>query len=510
MKTGIHPKLVKCIDEMMSDMTLLLYYYGEFCQFVVFEETERVPRCAVNVIPSGMVFYWNKKFLDITPQRHVNFIVVHEIFHLILDHPKRIRKGGFDMKLSNIATDMIINTAIKSDFIDTDAPTKNFIEVPTEKVKYFKDGKVVEDDHVWVVVVPQEYKGEHVFEEIYEWLKEEKQKFDEWKKDQVEDFFKNNTWEPPDDDGDGIDGDDGMGGDMDDMDGSGSGKDDKDGKKKDKKDGKGKDGKDDDGETKELKPSPNNGKKSGGCPVSDYLKGLFEGMDNGIEDWLDSHLPSEVPDEIRKSIVEDVKEHLRQRGFEKGKIKKTLDKLVKSKKDYLREIKTAISSIRGFFKVKTITKRNRRSIPGIKGKRKEGFGLNVILDTSGSMTGYHQRALSYIFQSNITINLILCDAEVQEQYGRSYLTIQSKSEFKKVNLSGFGGTTLQPGIDLINNTKELRGLNTLILTDGATDRLDVTKLRKCLILSVGTPCPIKAGNPRQIVVEDDVKPEKNW
>jgi len=489
-KTNIHQKLVECINEMISDMTLYLYYYGEFCQFVIFQESTRLPRCGVNFTPHGMMFYWNKEFLDKTPQKQVNFILVHEIFHLILDHPKRIRMGGYDLKLSNVATDMIINTAIKSDFIDSGFSTQYFIEVPTEKVKYIdKNGNIIEDDEVWVLMVPDEYKGEHVFEEIYDWLKNQKKKFDQWKKDKSS-MDMNGGWEPPDD-GDG--------------DGEGSG-----GGDNSESDTEKKENGDKDSKKRELKPSKNNGQSSDDCPVSDYLKGIFEGMDSGIEDWLDSHLPCEVPDEIRKSLIEDVKDHLRGRGFEKGKVQKTLEKLVKSKKDYLREIKTSISSLRGYFKVKTITKRNRRGIPGIKGKKKEGFGLNVILDVSGSMSGHFQRALSYIFQNNIMINLIQCDTEVQEQNGRSYVTINNKKEFKKVSIVGLGGTVLQPAIDFISSKKELRMLNTLILTDGMTDHLDVSRLRKTLILTIGRKCPIKDGNPRQIVIEDDLKGSDDW
>lgn len=500
MNTGeLHPKLVKCINEMMSDMTLLLYYYGEFCQFVVFKETDHIPRCAVTISSGGMIFYWNRNFLDITPQKHVNFILVHEIFHFILDHPKRIRKGGYDIKLSNIATDMIINTAIKSDFIDdVKSTTKYFIEVPTEKQFSMETLKV--EDKIWVLMVPPEYDGNHIFEEIYEWLKEEKKKFDEWKE--------GDSW--LDDPQDGKEKSE-----------QGDGKPNPGNGKPDKKDGKGKpsdkddkgksndvSGENDTNDNKNKKDDQNRGKpskdKGDKCPVSDYLKDIFDGCDDGVEDWLDSHLPNEVPDEIRKSIIEDVKNSLRQRGHEKGKVKRTLEKLVKSKKDYLREIKTNISSIKGFFKVKTITKRNRRGIPGIKGKRKEGFGLVVILDVSGSMGGYFQRALSYIFQNNITIYLIQCDYVVQKTGTRSYTTIRNKKDFKKFEIQGLGGTRLQPALDLQHSTKELKFLNTLILTDGDTDSLDVSRQRKVLILSVKKRCPIKAGNPRQILVEDDI------
>ena len=479
-------------------MTLLLYYYGEFCQFVLFQESETTPRCGVTFTNGGMIFYWNRKFLDKTPQKHVNFIVLHEIFHLILDHPRRIRRGGYDMKISNQATDMIINTAIKSDFIDVDdTPTKYFIEIPTEK-RMNDSGKI--EDEIWVLMMPPEYKGDHVYEELYEWLKEERKKFDKWKSDGDDSWLNDgeNDGEEKDNDGKGKkgkgesgkekgkDNDGGVGDEDDKNDGDSGGKNDG-----EEKSGKGKKGKE-------------KNSKGEDCPVSDYLRRIFEESDKGTENWLDSHIPSSIPDEIRKSIVEDVKEHLRQRGFEKSKVRRTLDKLVKSKKDHLREIKTNISSIKGYNKVKTITKKNRRNIPGIKGRRKEGFGLNVILDVSGSMGGYFQRSLSYIFQNNITINLIQCDNQIQKIGNRSYTIIKSKKEFKKIEIQGLGGTELQSAIDLIHDTKELKLLNVLILTDGETDALDVSKIRKCLILSIRKKCPILAGNPRQIVVDDDI------
>ena len=256
--------------------------------------------------------------------------------------------------------------------------------------------------------------------------------------------------------------------------------------------------------------SGNKNKKGDPCPVSPYLRSIFEKMeiDDGDNDWLDNHLPCEIPDELKKEAIDRVQRYLEGRGLVKENIRKTLEKLQKSKKDYLREIKTAISSLRGYNKEKSISKRNRRSIDGIKGRIKQGFGLNVILDVSGSMGGYFQRALSYIFQNKIVINLVQCDTEVRKQGKRDYLVIKSKKDFKQVEILGLGGTELQPAINFINNTKELKYLNTLILTDGYTERLDTSKLKKCLILSVGSKCPISGGNPRQICIDSDIPRDK--
>jgi len=252
-------------------------------------------------------------------------------------------------------------------------------------------------------------------------------------------------------------------------------------------------------------------KKGDPCPVSDYLRRIFEHMDDdgGNSEWLDSHLPCDLSDEYKKETIERVKRNLRSRGLEKDYITTTLEKLQKSRKDYLRDIKTAISSMRGYHKEKSISKRNRRSISGIKGRLKEGFGLNVILDVSGSMGGYFQRALSYIFQNKISINLILCDTEVKKQGKKDYITIKNKSEFKKIEIIGLGGTTLQPAIDFISTNKKINHLNTLILTDGACDQLDVSILKKVLIISVGGQAPIKKGMAKQLCIDDDLPAEED-
>jgi predicted metal-dependent peptidase len=238
------------------------------------------------------------------------------------------------------------------------------------------------------------------------------------------------------------------------------------------------------------------------CPISPYLKELFDKLDNSEKNlnYLDDHIKTEIPKELYDEIIFDYIKILRNRGLEKNDIKLTLNKLQKSKKDYISDIKRSISQLNGFDKEKSIKKRNRRSIDGIKGKMKNNSALNVILDVSGSMCGYFETALSYIFQNKIVINLILCDTEIKKQTNNSYLVIKNKHDFKKIEINGLGGTTLQPAIDFIVETKQINKLNTLILTDGATDKLDVSKLKKTLIISIGEKCPIKNGNPRQICI----------
>jgi hypothetical protein len=69
--------------------------------------------------------------------------------------------------MSNIAQDMIINHIIWEDI------SHNFVEIPKSE-----DGKNM------ALFVPKEYTGKLIFEELYEWLKDEKEKYDKEKKKQ--------------------------------------------------------------------------------------------------------------------------------------------------------------------------------------------------------------------------------------------------------------------------------------------------------------------------------------
>jgi hypothetical protein len=77
-----------------------------------------------------MNFFYSPKFLADMSQKEVNFITLHEDFHLLFNHPKRTITGQYDHKMSNIAQDMIINHVIWEDIPHA------FVEIPKNK-----DGK---------------------------------------------------------------------------------------------------------------------------------------------------------------------------------------------------------------------------------------------------------------------------------------------------------------------------------------------------------------------------------
>jgi predicted metal-dependent peptidase len=183
-----------------------------------------------------------------------------------------------------------------------------------------------------------------------------------------------------------------------------------------------------------------------------------------------------------------------------GNIETTLNKLTKKRKDYLREIKRTIAStLFGTIKTKTITRKHRRDIEGLKGRRKIKTKINVGLDTSGSMGGTFERVLSYIYQNDIEINFMESDTEV-----RWVKKLKSKKQIETIPIKGLGGTCLQPMIDYI--VDNFNGVGNLLLTDGYTDSLDFSRVKgKTLIISIGVPCPILNDNGRvkQIVIDKD-------
>ena len=228
---------------------------------------------------------------------------------------------------------------------------------------------------------------------------------------------------------------------------------------------------------------------------------IFQDLeDGGNGEYLDSHIGDEVPEEMRDAMVKDVMERLAARGLSAGNVEQTLNKLRKKRKDYLKEIKRAVSNmIFGTTKEATIVKPNRKGISGIKGNRKVKTKINVGLDTSGSMGGQgtFERVLSYVYRNDIEINFMESDTEV-----KWVQSLKSKRQLESIPIKGLGGTCLQPMIDYIaNNFNEC---NSVLLTDGYTDTLDFSKIKgKVLIISVGVKCPISRSNGKvkQIVLD---------
>ena len=454
---NIHEKLLNGIQTMLIDTRINLPYYGNFNLYINFHEQDTIGTCAVNMSSKGMNFYYSPKFLENLSQKETNFIILHENFHLLFDHPKRTVTGQYDHKLSNIVQDMIINHIIWEDI------PHSFVEIPKSA-----DGKNM------ALFVPKEYTGKLIFEELYMWMKDEKEK---WQKEK----------------GKGEESKDGE---------KGKGKKGDKSNQSEQSEGDGEGEKDSTG-----KPSygpygknPKNGSSDG---LDTWSKEkIFEDLENGEGEYLDKHIGDEVPEEIREAMVKDVMERLQARGFESGNVEQTLSKLQKKRKDYLKEIKRAVSNmIFGTVKQKTIVKPNRRQISGLKGNRKVKTKVNIILDVSGSMSGLVEKVLNYVYRQDIEINLIQADTQVN-----SVEKLKSGKKLDSVKLVGFGGTVLQPAVDYV--VENFNEFNTCILGDGYCDTLDLSKLKgKVLIISAGVKIPVSKtnGKVKQILVEANDK-----
>lgn len=525
----MHQKLTDSIVAMMA--TGDLPYYGEFALFINFYQinSPQVPTAGVNVTSAGMNFYWNKDFIDGLEQPQVNFLLLHEEMHLLFDHVKR--SVGYDQRMANIAQDMIINQIIYDDIMKhqglgspgTGVGNDPFIDIPKD---HFKNNSAL--------FIPKEYKGEAIFEELYEWLIEEQKKWKKENSDKLSDMKNSNNCPNcggnMDNDSDSGEksngGDSGASGggqksnDQNSGDGSESGKNDSSNKNSSdsgKSDGNGNDPSEGNGEgnsndtcphcghkkTEKEKNESRNGDKdsNGNDKYGQYGKNgaemysketIFEGEERNEQNTLDVHITDEVPPEMKREVVEGVMQTLKNRGLSSGEIETIINKLRKTRKDYLKEIKRTMSNhVFGTKKQKTIVRPNRRGIQGLKGHKKYRTEINCILDTSGSMGGEFEKVLSYIFQNDIEINLIQIDAEVQD-----VVKIKEKRELEKMKIKGLGGTVLQPAIDFMTDPKhKINKNNTVILTDGYTDSLNFKNVKtQTLILSTSHKCPIEFDN----------------
>jgi len=419
-----HKKIIDCINTLLIDSFINMPYYGNFNLNINFNENDNISTCGVNITTQGMNLIYSPSFFDIMSQKEVNFIMLHEDFHLLFDHPKRVESGQYEYELSNIAQDMIINHIIVEDI------TPSFIDIP----KY-------EDGTNMALFVPIEYTGKLIFEELYNWLKDRK---DKWSKDRKQK-------------GENI------------------------------------------SQTPKYGPYSKNPKNPDKPLESFSLEEIFENMEKNEGEYLDKHICDDITKEIRDCIIKNINEKLKSRGYMNSKIEKTLNKLQKKRKDYLKEIKRTISNlIFGNIPIKTLTRPNRKQITGLKGYKKIKTKINCILDTSGSMNSTFDRVVSYIYRDDIEVNLIEADTKV-----RLIENIKSKKKLQSLRIVGLGGTILQPAIDLV--CEKFNNVNTLILTDGYCDKLNISRIKgNILIISTGKKVPISKSKKKvkQIILPD--------
>jgi len=131
-----------------------------------------------------------------------------------------------------------------------------------------------------------------------------------------------------------------------------------------------------------------------------------------------------------------------------------------------------------------IVRPGRRDNPGEKPSRV----FSVLLDTSASMAADDlSRAIGAIVSYGVAhdvqaVRLIDCDAR---PYDRGYLEVEALTG--RVEVHGRGGTTLQPGLDLLDTLDDLpRDAPVMIITDGAYEQELKTAREHCYVMAPGT------------------------
>lgn len=446
----IPEKITNVIENLLIKNSADMPFYGEFNLFINFIKREEIATIGVNTTINGINCYYNDKFLDTLTEKEMMFVLLHEDFHLLLHHNQRDIQGYYNHTLANIACDAIVNTILVSD-IDN-----SVISIPKD-----------EEGRNTCIFLDKDYKGEVIFEDYYEYLMK---KYDKYKEKHKNDG--------KDDNGNGNNGND--------SNGNNNNTDDDNTKKKNKL------SKSDYG--KYVKDPKNMDKTMDGYS----LDHIFKTMTDNEGQYLDVHIDDEISSDMKRDMINECINTLKNRGLVSANMENTLAKLIKKKKDYLTYIKRAITNeIFGFNKDKTILRPSRRNIKGIKGNKKYSSKINCILDTSGSMCNDFEKVLSYIYNNNVVVNLIQCDAEIK----RIDTIKNTKHQLEHIKIDGLGGTILQPAVDYIR--EHLNKYNTLILSDGWCDELDNTGVKgNILVITTDKEIIFKNRNKiKQITIE---------
>lgn len=509
-KRKMHPKIETVIGDILTveNVRKVIGYYGEFYKYINFYEADPektgIHTAGVNVSRHGVNFFYSKEFIDKLSFGEMVFLLLHELDHILLRHQKRDAFYKFQHGKMNIVQDQIINEGIIDYYMN------RLNQVGEQNKKNEKYITALHGD-VKPLRMPLEYQDEHIAECVYVWLRDEienKTVYDICMeiKDEMEhrqglnskgeyDFkFYNrhlndvNLQEPMDKnypDCHVID-------------------------------------------TKRMRPfiDTKHIMKSIEEKKVQYEVNLKLGVtdDNYFEFYcrfldkvdlldkspeykslvimmspvgggdgqagMDFHLADDCDVETVNTTVGGIHNALKQRGLVSSDMQRYLDKLRSSKIDYTRVVRKQVTMMVGDAKERSYKKPSRKTDEVIlKGKTKEyGTGINLILDTSGSMYGELENVLSTVYRNDLYINFFQIDAEEVKSYDK----VKSKKQIQNIAIKGGGGTELQPAVDAIKNHKDLkvRSCNTIILTDGYTDSLDLSGLNKVLLISTDRESPI--------------------
>lgn len=131
-------------------------FYGELfirCNFI---STPSIPTAGVNVSIKGFNFYYNPDWIGNLSFEQTNYLVLHELQHLISNHLERGKEKSDDSELLNVSADMIINSNIEKYYVKRLA---SIIKRPSENL----------------CLIPDDYDGQWIMEVLYDFLVKNKE-----------------------------------------------------------------------------------------------------------------------------------------------------------------------------------------------------------------------------------------------------------------------------------------------------------------------------------------------
>ena len=125
----------KKIEANISQFKMILLdrmpFYGDIVMNLDFVEDGNIPTACTD----GMKVYYNPKFMSAKPVDEQNYIYMHEIMHIILEHCSSRRKGK-NHEIFNIAADIVVNSlldSISKEFETANIPFKRPADAITDR-----------------------------------------------------------------------------------------------------------------------------------------------------------------------------------------------------------------------------------------------------------------------------------------------------------------------------------------------------------------------------------------
>lgn len=185
----MHPKLVDALTKMMMGYGEEFQFYAFYLSYIQFYEVTEMPMptMCVTVKDMRLALYWDRDFVDSRTVDELIITMLHEVLHLLHSHLERGR--SFNPKKANIAMDMIINSLIDEHHQPLKVPRLTQAKIDTMKAeaieKYPEKATEIEQrskelqarigEPEWVML-DKNYKGDRIFEPLYQWLEEQQQK----------------------------------------------------------------------------------------------------------------------------------------------------------------------------------------------------------------------------------------------------------------------------------------------------------------------------------------------